>query len=80
MLRWSVLLLGLALGSCALGAGIDPPSADIGDGELGSDGMDGGVSEGAGPPTDNPGSGSGGAPCCSLNLGGSSGSLGGEGP
>lgn len=87
MLRWSVLLVGLASSGCVLGDGIDLPSTS-GDGNGPTAGEDlspddGGLTDGGsnGPPNDmgSP-AGSGGSPCCEEPPPGDAGSFGGEAP
>jgi len=83
MLRWSVVAVGLALGGCVLGGGVDLPSTHETDGGL--SGGNGASASDGGPETPgdqgSPGAGSGGAPCCEpSDLGGASGAFGGGEP
>lgn len=86
MLRWSVLLIGLASSGCVLGDGIDLPSTSgdgngptTGEGSAPDDGLTDGGSNG--PPNDaGEPAGSGGSPCCEEPPVGDAGSFGGETP
>lgn len=94
MLRWSLLLVGLALSSCVLGDGIDLPSTHVEPGmdiDAGSDSGSDGLVEGStdSPPVLTPDapvtpSGTGGMGCCEHccdpNLGGASGAVSEEAP